>query len=61
MNRYRCDDCGEEFNEDEAGRYQDDMGVADPCRVFKTLLCCPYCRCEDIVVLADLTGELPCE
>lgn len=46
--RYICRDCEEIFYEEDAGSYQESRGEFWGAPCWESLMCCPYCKSDDI-------------
>lgn len=51
MYKYRCWDCGREF--DEPGTYKDPRGEYWGVPCWETMPCCPYCESGDFEEIED--------
>ena len=44
LKKYKCEDCGEIFNEDEAGTERERVGEFWGAPAYKDFIVCPRCR-----------------
>lgn len=48
MRKLKCSDCGEVFNEEDAGTYQECVGEFWGAPAYQTYNCCPHCNSDDV-------------
>lgn len=69
MMMYKCDECGHEFSNDEAGTYRQYAGECHGTPAYETFQCCPECGgdyaeleqcsiCGELFELGETTHEI---
>ena len=55
--KYKCDKCGEVFDESDAGHESETEHLSDRGPAIQYFIVCPFCQCDELQEFADEAQE----